>query len=283
MKAEKSANPATDYDYLEDRGRHLEYRRIRSVNDDAPTLIFLHEGLGCVAMWKDFPDRVAETTGCDVFVYSRAGYGSSDPVDLPRPLTYMHTEALKVLPQLMDAADIRRAILIGHSDGASISLVNAGGVQDPRVIGAVVMAPHVFAEQISIDSIEKAKTAYETGTLRDGLARYHGDNVDVAFWGWNRAWLNPEFWHWNLEEYLAPITIPLLLIQGRNDEYGTGAQIEAIEKQVSGPVETLWLPDCGHSPQRDRRDATLRAIADFVATNANQVTNSPTPTHAPTH
>src|SRR5699024_1365630 len=120
-------------------------------------------------------------------------------------------------------------------------------------------------EQCCVDSIRRAKTAYESGGLRQGLARYHGDNVDVAFWGWNRAWLDPEFWHWNLEEYLAPIEIPLLLIQGKDDEYGTAAQIDAIERQVSGPVETVWLPQCGHSPHRDQPDATLRAIAGFVA------------------
>lgn len=252
-------------DYLQVDDTTLEYRWIGPSPDDAPTLVFLHEGLGCTALWKDFPDRVAEATGWGVLVYSRAGYGGSDPVEVPRPLTYMHTEGLKVLPRLLDAANVRQAILVGHSDGASISLVNAGGVKDPRVTAAVIMAPHVFNEQHCVDSIRQAKTAYETGQLREGLSRYHGDNVDVAFWGWNHAWLDPEFWHWNLEEYLAPIEIPLLLIQGEDDEYGTAAQIEAIERQVSGPIETRWLPRCGHSPHRDQPDATLRAIVDFVA------------------
>lgn len=268
MSSDNNANEATEFDYLRIGDARLEYRRIEPINQDAPTLVFLHEGLGCVAMWKDFPDRVAAATGCGVLAYSRAGYGESDPVSVPRPLTYMHTEALEILPQLLDAANIHRAVLIGHSDGASISLVNAGGVQDPRVIGAVIMAPHVFAEQLSIDSIQQAKVAYESGKLRDGLARYHR-NVDTAFWGWNRAWLDPEFLHWNLEEYLAPIQIPLLLVQGRDDRYGTEAQIEAIERQVSGAVQTLWLPDCGHSPHRDQPEATLHAITDFVAAVAD--------------
>lgn len=252
-------------DYLQVGDTALEYRWIGPSPQDAPTLVFLHEGLGCTALWKDFPDRVAEATGWGVLAYSRAGYGGSDPVDVPRPLTYMHTEGLEILPRLLDAADVRQTILVGHSDGASIALINVGGVQDPRVIGAAIMAPHVFNEQRCVDSIRQAKVAYESGELREGLARYHGANVDVAFWGWNRAWLDPEFWHWNLEEYLPPIEIPLLLIQGKDDQYGTAAQIDAIERQVSGLVATTWLPQCGHSPHRDQPDATLRSIADFVS------------------
>lgn len=251
-------------DYLEVDGVRLEYRWLGPPPEAAPTLVFLHEGLGCVALWKDFPDRVAEATGWGVLVYSRAGYGGSDPVHVPRPLSYLHSEGLEVLPRVLDAAGVRRAILVGHSDGASIALINAGGVRDPRVSGAVIMAPHVFNEQRAVDSIRKTQAAYESGTLREGLARYHGDNVDVAFWGWCRAWLDPEFWHWKLEQYLAPIAIPLLLIQGKDDEYGSAAQIEAIERQVTGSVETLWLPRCGHVPHRDQPEATLRAIRSFV-------------------
>lgn len=252
-------------DYLQLDDNRLEYRWIGPAPERAPTLVFLHEGLGCVALWKDFPERVAAATGCGVLVYSRAGYGGSDPVALPRPLTYMHHEALDVLPRVLDAANVRQAILLGHSDGASIALVNAGGVHDARVLGAAILAPHVFNEQLAVDSIRQAKIAFEQGSLRDGLERYHGSNVDVAFRGWNDAWLDPGFRHWNLEEYLEPIDIPLLLIQGKDDEYGTAAQIQAIERQVSGPVDTLWLAQCGHSPHRDQPDATRLAIADFVA------------------
>lgn len=251
-------------EYLDVDGTKLEYRWIGPPPGQAPTLIFLHEGLGCAAMWKDFPDRVAQATGWSVLVYSRAGYGGSDPVDVPRPLTYMHGEGLDVLPRLLDVAGINQAILVGHSDGASISLINAGGERDPRILAGILLAPHVFNEQISVDSIRQAREAFENGQLRDGLARYHGDNVDVAFWGWNRAWLDPDFWHWNLEEYLPHIEIPLLLIQGEDDEYGTRAQIEAIDRQTPGLVETLMLPDCGHSPHRDQPQATIRAIRDFV-------------------
>jgi pimeloyl-ACP methyl ester carboxylesterase len=242
----------------------LEYQWFGPGPEQAPTLVLLHEGLGCVAMWRDFPQRVAEATGCGVLVYSRAGYGASSAVEVPRPLTYMHIEGLEVLPRVLDAAGIRRAILIGHSDGASIAIINAGGVRDPRVLGVAVMAPHVFNEEVCVASIREAKVAYETTPLRERLARYHGDNVDCAFWGWNKAWLDPEFWHWNLEEFLAPIPIPMLLIQGEQDEYGTAIQLEAIERQVNGPVQTVWLDNCRHSPHKDRPEATLAALREFV-------------------
>ncbi|SOD96261.1 alpha/beta fold hydrolase [Caenispirillum bisanense] len=251
-------------EFLTVDGRRLEVARHPGTDHDAPTLIFLHEGLGSVGLWKGFPQAVGQATGCPVLVYSRAGYGRSDPVPVPRPLTYMHHEGLVVLPELMDVAGIGDAILVGHSDGASIALVNAGGVRDPRVRGVVAMAPHVFNEDISVASIREARTAYETGGLRDRLARHHAD-VDCAFWGWNRAWLDPDFRHWTIEEFLPAIRIPLLLIQGREDEYGTAAQLDAIARQSGGPVETCWLTPCRHSPHKDRPDETLAAIAAFVA------------------
>lgn len=246
-------------------GVQLEYVWFGPGPERSPTLVLLHEGLGCAALWKGFPERVAEATGLGVMAYSRKGYGGSDPVEVPRPLTYMHEEGLDVLPDVLDAAGIGSAILVGHSDGASIALINAGGRQDPRVLGLVLMAPHVFNEELSVRSIRKAKEAYETGQLREQLARWHGDNVDCAFWGWNRAWLDPGFLEWNIEEYLPSIEIPCLVIQGEDDQYGTIEQVEAIRRQVAGPVEVMMLPDCRHSVFRDQPDATLDAIARFAA------------------
>ena len=242
----------------------LESRGIGPPPEEAPTLVLLHEGLGCVSLWKDFPERLAAATRCGVLVFSRAGYGASDPVSLPRPLSYMHDEGLTMLPALLDAAGIRRALLFGHSDGASIALIHAGGVRDPRVAAAVLMAPHVFAESLSLQSIAKAREAFLAGGLREALLRHHGANVDCAFWGWNRAWLDPGFRSWNIEEYLPSVTVPLLLIQGRGDEYGTAAQIEAIEGQVAAPHTTLWLEECGHSPHRDQPAAVLDAVRSFL-------------------
>lgn len=249
---------------LDAGGVQLEYVWTGPSPDETPTLVFLHEGLGCAALWKDFPERVAEATGLGVMAYSRRGYGRSDPVEAPRPLTYMHDEGLQVLPRVLDAAGIQSAILVGHSDGASIALIHAGGRRDPRVRGLVLMAPHVFNEELSVRSIRAAREAYEHGGLRAQLARWHGDNVDGAFWGWNRAWLDPGFLEWNIEEFLPGIEIPCLLIQGEDDQYGTAKQVEAIEHGVAGPVELMMLPDCRHAVYRDQPAATLDAIVHFA-------------------
>lgn len=246
-------------------GVGLEYQWIGGPAEGEPTLVFLHEGLGCVALWRDFPARVVEATGCAALVYSRVGYGRSDPVAVPRPLTYMHTEGLEVLPKVLDAAGVHQAVLVGHSDGGSIALINAGGVQDSRVVGLVLMAAHVFNEQVCVDSIRAAKEAYRGTDLRVRLARFHGGNVDCAFWGWNHAWLDPGFWHWNIEEYLPGVEVPVLAIQGEDDEYGTRRQVERIEHQVAGPVRTLLLPRCRHAAYRDQPEATLAAMVEFVA------------------
>jgi pimeloyl-ACP methyl ester carboxylesterase len=251
-------------DFLHIDEVRLEYRRVGAPPATAPTLVFLHEGLGCVSLWKDFPDRAAAATGWGALGYSRAGYGASDPVALPRPLTYLHHEGVEVLPRVLDAAGIRRAVLVGHSDGASIALIHAGAVRDPRIAGAVLMAPHVFNEPSCISGVLKAREAYEQGRLREQLARHHGTNTECAFRGWNDTWLDPGFCRWNIEEILPAITTPLLVIQGREDGYGTAAQIEAIARQVSGPVRTLWLENCGHSPYRDRPEETLMALTEFV-------------------
>ena len=232
--------------------------------DAAPTLVLLHEGLGCVGMWRDFPRRLAERSGYGVLVYSRPGYGRSDPVPLPRSLDYMHQEALEVLPTILDQAEIRKAILIGHSDGASIAAIYAGSRQDFRIRGLILIAPHFLVEEMGLREIRAAKAAYEAGDLRQRLSRYHGSNVDVAFWGWNGAWLDPAFRRWRIDDALAYIRVPILMIQNLGDPYGTAAQIKAAEQEATCPVEVVMLAGAGHSPQLDDPDATLEAIAAFV-------------------
>jgi pimeloyl-ACP methyl ester carboxylesterase len=243
-------------------GHRLDTRWIGPRGGSGPVLVFLHEGLGSIELWRDFPDRIAEKTGCAAFVYSRHGYGRSDPLKESRPPDYLHFEALKVLPAVLDECRITDPVLIGHSDGASIALLLAGAGLVP-VRGAVVMAPHVFVEDITIAGIEKAKAAWAEGGLARALARYH-DDAEGAFRGWNEAWLAPEFRAWNIEEYLPGIRCPLLAIQGVDDEYATLDQIDAIERQVSGPFERLDLPDCRHTPWRDQPDVVANAIARFV-------------------
>jgi pimeloyl-ACP methyl ester carboxylesterase len=220
-------------------------------------LVFLHEGLGSIAQWRDTPAEIARLTGLPALVYSREGYGHSSPVAVPRPLTYMHDEARKI-PVVNDP------ILVGHSDGASIAIIATGeGHVKPRAL--VLIAPHVFVEDISVQSIAAARDAYEHGDLRARLARYH-DDVDGAFWGWNRAWLDPAFRRWNLEAYLPRITVPTLVVQGTADQYGTLAQVDAIERQLAGPVETLLVEGAGHSPFRDQPALVHARIADFIRT-----------------
>ena len=232
--------------------------------DRAPTLVLLHEGLGSVSMWRDFPERLANRTGYGVLVFSRPGYGKSDPVPLPRPLDYMNNEAFDVLPQVLDQAGVKKTILVGHSDGASIATIYAGGRQDFRVRGIVLLAPHFFVEDISIESIAAAKEAYEKGDLRTRLARHHGSNVDVAFRGWNDAWLDPGFRHWRIDDAIAHVRVPILIIQGKDDQYGTLAQVRLAEADAYCPVETAIFDRCGHSPHVDQTDATLEAIAAFT-------------------
>jgi len=244
--------------------QRLEYRMIGPRPDAAPTLVLLHEGLGCVGLWGDFPDRLQQATGCGVFVYSRAGYGKSDPVRLPRPLTYMHDEARDVLPALLETIGLRHGLLVGHSDGASIAAIYAGSHQDHRIGGLVLIAPHFFTEDPGIASIAGARQAYETGDLRERLAHWHAD-VDNAFKGWNGAWLDPDFRKWDITGELAYIRVPVLIVQGADDQYGTVRQIEVAQEECYCPVEAALLPGVRHSPHREAPDATLKAIAEYVA------------------
>ena len=248
-------------------GLELDYVWHGPSPNEAATIIFLHEGLGCVEMWRDFPEQVAHKTGFGALVYSRAGYGKSDPISLPRPVTFMHREALEVLPALINAFAIKDPILLGHSDGGSIALIYAGSVQPIPAIALVLEAPHVFVEPLSIASIEKAKVEYEKGSLKSGLQRYHGDNLECAFRGWNDVWLNPEFLSWNIESFLPNISAPVLLIQGKNDQYGTQRQLESISAGCPGPVQTELLAECGHSPHRDQPQIVLELVSSFLTSD----------------
>lgn len=242
-------------------GVQLEYRLLEE-DQPGPTLVFLHEGLGSVDLWKDFPQEVAEATGSPALVYSRRGYGRSDPLDAPRSPSFLQDEATATLPALLGRLGVEEPILIGHSDGASIALVYAGAFPDAR--GVVAMAPHVFVEP----EAQKAATALEesflTGDMPDKMSRYHQD-PHATFYGWFDIWRSPGFRDWNIESVLADISCPVLVIQGADDEYGTVAQVEAVESGIPGTVERLWLEECGHSPHRDQPDQVRSAIVEFVS------------------
>jgi pimeloyl-ACP methyl ester carboxylesterase len=253
----------SDQRFITIGAQRLEYRMIGPRPDAAPTLVMLHEGLGCVGMWGDFPDRLAAATGAGVFVYSRAGYGQSSPVKLPRPLSYMHDEALQTLPRLLAAIGFQRGLLIGHSDGASIAAIYAGSVQDHRVRGLVLIAPHFFTEDEGIASIAQAREAYAKSDLRAKLARWHAD-VDNAFRGWNDAWLDPDFRKWDITDALAYIRVPILIVQGADDQYGTVRQIEVAQQECYCPVAVALLAGARHAPHREAPGAALDAVADFA-------------------
>jgi pimeloyl-ACP methyl ester carboxylesterase len=241
----------------------LEYRMIGPAPDEAPTIVMLHEGLGCAGLWGDFPEKLQAATGTGVFVYSRAGYGASTPVKLPRPLDYMQIEALDVLPKLLDQIGFRRGMLLGHSDGASIAAIYAGGVADHRVRAVAMIAPHFIVEEMGLAAIAETSKTYETGSLRARLARWHSD-VDNTFYGWNRAWLDPDFRNWDISEYLAYIRVPVAVLQGVDDQYGTMRQIEIAQEECYCPVDVTMIPGAGHSPHREAPEATLDAISEFA-------------------
>jgi pimeloyl-ACP methyl ester carboxylesterase len=228
-----------------------------------PPIVLLHEGLGCIALWRDFPARLAAATGRCVFAYSRFGYGGSSPVTPPRPLDYMHREAA-LLPRVLAAAGIGPAVLLGHSDGASIAAIHAGCGPAVAPLGLVLLAPHFFVENLSIAGIERARAAYLGGELRRRLAKYHAD-VDGAFWGWNGAWLDPAFRDWRIDGFLPAIRAPMLVVQGSLDEYGTVEQLRAAERLSGGKVETLLIEGARHAPQVDAPEATLEAVRSFLA------------------
>jgi len=248
----------------------IEYQWVGSADISKPLIVFLHEGLGSVAMWRDFPHQLCIAANCRGLVYSRPGYGKSSPrnSDEHWQVDFMHRQAFEVLPSLFRVLNIdtekQKPWLFGHSDGGSIALLFAAKyVQD--TLGCIVLAPHIFVEDMTVRSIEKAKLTYETTDLRQKLARFH-DDADSAFWGWNDIWLKPEFRFWNLKEAIKTITCPLLAIQGTDDEYGSMEQIHGI-KRVVKQTQLLELAACGHSPHKDQSIQVIDAVVSFIALN----------------
>jgi pimeloyl-ACP methyl ester carboxylesterase len=242
--------------------RKLEVARIAAARPGLPELVFLHEGLGSIALWRNFPATLAQRTGCGATVYSRYGNGFSDVLSGARNPEYMHDEALVTLPLVLEGLGIRDAILIGHSDGGSIALIFAA--EHPSAVRALVLeAPHLFVEDVSVASIAAMRTHYESAGLRERMARYHAD-ADRTFYGWNDVWLSPHFRDWNVESHVASVAVPVLAIQGLEDEYGTVAQIDAIVRLARGPVDRLTLAGCGHAPHRDRSGVVEGAVTGWI-------------------
>jgi pimeloyl-ACP methyl ester carboxylesterase len=252
-----------DTGFLDLEPMRLEYRMIGPRPDAAPTVVMLHEGLGSVDLWGAFPEKIAAATGAGVLVYSRAGYGRSSPGQLPRTVSFMDEEACEVLPRVLAAIGFERGLLLGHSDGASIAAIYAGSVQDHRVRGLVLIAPHFFTEEMGIAEIRRAREAFAAGTLREKLKRWHAD-VDCAFRSWSEPWLDPQFGEWNITEALGYIRVPMLIVQGELDQYGTLRQLAAAEQECFCPVETAVLPGIHHAPHREAPELTLNAVADFI-------------------
>jgi pimeloyl-ACP methyl ester carboxylesterase len=244
-------------------GRSLAYEWIGEARDGRPALVFLHEGLGSIRQWRDFPAKLAAATGCRALVYDRYGYGQSDVLAEPRrTVRFMHDEALNAFPEIVSSLNLENPILAGHSDGASIALIYAGAGHPVR--GVVAMAPHVFIEPVCLSSIVRAAEAFETTELAQRLGRYHRD-ARKTFYGWADVWLDPEFKGWDIRtDYLPGVRVPVLAIQGYDDEYGTMAQLDEIARRVRGPCELLKLENCGHAPFRDRPDAVISAVSAFV-------------------
>ncbi|WP_457552453.1 alpha/beta fold hydrolase [Desulfobacula sp.] len=231
-----------------------------------PTLIFLHEGLGCTKMWKDFPEKLSQKTGCPALVFSRFGYGRSDPAPLPWKINFMHKQALHILPDIIKKTGIKTYILIGHSDGGSIGLIFSGSPIAKELNGLkglITEATHVFCEQITVNCIKQAKINYDTRNLKQGLEKYHGKNTDNAFRGWNDVWLNPNFMNWNIEKYLGKIKIPMIAIQGKDDQYGTVKQLESIKRNVK-QVQAFLIDECRHSPHLEKPEIVLKIMTRFI-------------------
>jgi pimeloyl-ACP methyl ester carboxylesterase len=248
---------------------HIEHAWIaRERGERTPLVVFLHEGLGSLAMWKDFPQRLCSAAGVRGLVYSRPGYGRSTPRNAAHTwgLDFMHRQAHEVLPALLDALSVRGSVwLFGHSDGGSIALLHAARFTE-RTAGAIVLAPHIMVEDLSVASIAKARNAYRETDLRARLARYH-DDPDSAFWGWNDIWLHPPFKEWSIERDIESIVCPLLAVQGVDDEYGTLEQIRGIARRLP-KTRLLELADCGHSPQRDQPERMIDAARAFLNEHA---------------
>jgi pimeloyl-ACP methyl ester carboxylesterase len=252
----------SDQGFLELGDLRLEYRMVGPRPGSAPTLVLLHQGLGAATMWGDFLEKLAAATGFGVFAYSRQGYGHSSAALLPRALDFMHVEARQTLPRLLDAIGFRQGILVGHSDGASIAAIHAGSVPDHRVRGLVLMAPHFIVEDVTMAAIRAIRKAFDSGEVRAQFARWHAD-ADATVRGWSDVWLTNDVSAWDLREDLAYIRVPVLIIQGEHDDFGTARQVEIARDECYCPVDVLMLPDAEHAPHREAPDATLAAIVDF--------------------
>ena len=245
-------------------GRRIEYRLVPGAEPAMPPLVFLHEGLGSAGLWRDFPDKLARRLGARALIYSRFGYGASDGLGgIRRTPRFMHAEALDVLPRLLDRIGIGKPLLVGHSDGASIALIHAS-TSGRAVAGVVLMAPHVFVEAVTVQSIARIAERYEEPDFKRRFAAYHA-NPDDAFLGWSRIWLDPVFRAWSLGAEASALAVPALLMQGADDEYGSLAQLDAIAEVAKGPLERCVLANCGHAPHRDQAAAVIETIAAFVA------------------
>jgi pimeloyl-ACP methyl ester carboxylesterase len=246
-------------------GKRLEIAWVTGSHEiDRPVIVLLHEGLGSVSRWREVPEMLAAECGSTVMAYSRLGYGQSEPTTVPRPVSYLHEEAA-ALPKVLEAAGLseRPLVLFGHSDGASIALIYAADAQPKNILALVLEAPHVFVEDLAVESIAQSKTSFLTTDLPERLAKHHA-HVEAAFWGWNRVWLDPEFRRFNIEAKLAALSLPILIIQGRDDQYGTLAQVQSIVERTRGRVETLIVPGAKHSPHRDRTDLVIARTRDFI-------------------
>ena len=246
-------------------GRRLAVRRfdLDSGASNRATLVFLHEGLGSIAQWRDFPALLCRAAGLPGLVYERWGFAGSEPLVLPRPRDYLEREAERALPALLEACAIERPILVGHSDGGSIALLYAAAFPG-RPVACITEAAHAFVEAVTLEGIRLAEATWRAGGLRERLARYHGDQAETLFRGWAETWLSDDFRNWNMVARLPAIACPLLAIQGADDEYGTAAQVEAIVAGTGGPAEALIVPDCGHSPHQQQQAAVLQAMARFL-------------------
>jgi pimeloyl-ACP methyl ester carboxylesterase len=255
----------SDQGFLELGDQRLEYRMARPQPDRAPTLILLHQGLGSAGQWGDFADELSAATGAGVFAYSRVGYGYSSAAKLPRSLDFMHVEARDTLPRVLDAIGFEQGLLVGHSDGASIAAIYAGSVQDHRVRGLVLMAPHFIVEDVTMRAIANIRRAFDDSVeLRRQFEHRHADAVATVH-GWSDVWLHNDVSAWDLREELAFIRVPILIIQGENDDFGTARQIEIAKEECYCPVDALVLPGVGHIPHREAPDKCLKAITDFSA------------------
>lgn len=250
-------------------GDRLEAAWIGPSPDDAPTMVFLHEGLGCMALWREFPARLAGITGWGALIYSRLGYGGSAPCPLPRGVDFMHHEGLVVLPEVIRQSGVREYLLVGHSDGGSIALIHAGGGPCPGLKGVVTLAAHVYCEGLTRRSIQAARQRYLTGDLKVRLSPYHGKNTHCAFWGWNDVWLHPDFRQWRIDAFLPAIDVPVLAIQGETDPYGSLGQLDVIRAKTGDGVAVEVIADCGHAPHLEKYDTVLAAILAFMKHRIN--------------